>query len=164
MNRIYNNQLINTFIPTILLWLLSYSTFFIKLEDFNDRFMGTVTALLVMTSLLGSINMTLPRTSYFKYIDLWFLWYLANIFSMIVYHILLDMDPSKSNQSKIQINTRPQNLPIEVNKVTTTIPLKKPNSTTQESSLRKKRTNRMAIIIFPIIFLSFNVIYFILTT
>ena len=91
MDRIYNDQMINTFIPTFLLWLLGYSTLFITIEDFNDRFMGTVTSLLVLASLLSSINMSLPRTSYFKYIDVWFLWYLFNIFLLIVYHILFSV-------------------------------------------------------------------------
>ena len=53
LDRIYNDQMINTFIPTFLLWMLGYSTLFINIKDFNDRFMGTVTALLVLASLLS---------------------------------------------------------------------------------------------------------------
>ena len=92
MDRLYNDQIINTFFPTFLMWILGYSTLFINIDDFPDRFMGAVTSLLVLAALLSSINMSLPRTSYFKYIDLWFLWYLANIFSIIMYHIVLDFD------------------------------------------------------------------------
>ena len=52
--------------------------------------MVAVTALLVLASLLGAISDELPTTSYFKFIDLWFLWYLINIFLITLYHIMLD--------------------------------------------------------------------------
>jgi len=165
MDRLFNDQMINTFMPTFLLWMLCYSTMFIRIDDFNDRFMGAVTSLLVLAALLSSISQSLPQTSYFKYIDLWFLWYLANIFCMIVYHILLDMDHSKANHSNIQMNTIPQICPIkERHETRTTMTTKNSNYISEELALKKNRTNKKAIIIFPIISLSFNIIYFILTT
>ena len=184
MNRIYNDQLINTFIPTILLWLLSYSTFFIKLEDFNDRFIGTVTALLVMTSLLGSINMTLPRTSYFKYIDLWFLWYIANIFSIIICHIVLDYNrkderDNKSHQKLENSTTKvfPIKLSIGKRKVKRHLPTLsgafdemftnhlKPEKTVREKPDRfKDQMNKMAICFLPVINIIFIFMYSFLTT
>ena len=90
MTRLYMNQIINTIFPTCLLWVLAYSTLFINVQNFNNRFMGSVTFLLVLAALLGSINNSLPKTSYFKYIDLWFLWYITNIFLIIISHIILD--------------------------------------------------------------------------
>ena len=184
MNRIYNDQLINTFIPTILLWLLSYSTFFIKLEDFNVRFIGTVTALLVMTSLLGSINMTLPRTSYFKYIDLWFLWYIANIFSIIICHIVLDYNrkderDNKSHQQFENSTTKvfPIKLSIGKRKVKRHLPTLsgafdemftnhlKPEKTVREKPDRfKDQMNNMAIYFLPVINIIFIFMYSFLTT
>ena len=35
------------------------------------RFMGALTSLLVLASLLASIEENLPKTSYFKKIDVW---------------------------------------------------------------------------------------------
>lgn len=90
MMRIVTNQLLNTFIPTFLLWLFGYSTLFIDLEDFSDRFMGSATAVLVMATFLNSINADLPKTSYMKLIDLWFLWHVVSLFVILIYHIVLD--------------------------------------------------------------------------
>ena len=154
--------MINAFLPTFLLWLLGYSTLLIKIEDFQDRFMGTVTALLVLAALLSSISMSLPRTSYFKYIDIWFLWYLANIFIIIVYHIILDLDiivMERSNTGS-QVSSKS---PFEEEQN------EKFNEETKispygESKFTKKSINKIATILFPIIVLCFNVIYFVLTT
>ena len=97
LRRDHMNQMINTFFPTFMLWMLAYATLHIKLQDFGNRIMVTITALLVLASLLGAINEDLPTTSYFKFIDVWFLWYLINIFIMCVYHVLLDMVKDDNN-------------------------------------------------------------------
>ena len=89
ITRLYMNQMLNTFLPTILLWSLAYFTLFIDVEIFSDRFIGTITTLLVQVSLLSSINDDLPKTSYFKFMDLWFLWYTTFIFAIILFHIIL---------------------------------------------------------------------------
>jgi len=92
MTRIFTNQLLTTFIPTFILWLFGYATLFIVPDEdgFANRFMGAGTALLVIATLLNAINADLPKTSYMKYIDLWFVWHVVSIFAMIVYHIILD--------------------------------------------------------------------------
>ena len=84
------NQMLNTFLPILLLWALGYSTLFIGTRNFSDRFMGTVTALLVLVSLLSSVNEDLPKTSYMKLIDLWFLWHITSLLVIIIFHIILD--------------------------------------------------------------------------
>ena len=89
MKRIFTNQLLTAFIPTIILWLYGYSTLFIDPDRHIDRFMGAGTALLVVATLLNAINGDLPKTSYMKYIDLWFIWHVISIFLMIVYHVSL---------------------------------------------------------------------------
>ena len=138
MRRLYNNQIINTIFPTCLLWLLAYSTLFINVENFNNRVMVSVTSLLVLSSLLGSINRGLPKTSYFKYIDLWFLWYITNIFLLIMSHIIIDKIPNilVINSSVL---THIPNLPI--------------------NTPRRKLVNTIAIAMFPLVTICFNIIY-----
>ena len=87
--RIYTNQVLTAFIPTFILWLYGYSTLYIDPDCHIDRFMGAGTALLVVATLLSAINSDLPKTSYMKYIDLWFTWHVSSIFLMISYHIFL---------------------------------------------------------------------------
>ena len=93
----YTDQLISTFFPTILLWMLAYFTIFIKPENFNERMMVSVTVLLVLAALLAPIRSEIPPTSYFKYIDLWFLWYSTYIFSISLFHIMFHVDAGTSH-------------------------------------------------------------------
>ena len=180
MDRIFNDQMINTFIPIFMLWLLAYSTLFIKIENFTDRFMGTITSLLVLAAMLTSINTTLPRTSYFKYIDLWFSWYLANIFSFVIFHIVLNMGHSSRKHiasTVVSNDLARKQLPVKICISTKTIMhtakedsnifenvLDKEKSKKEESTEYQYRMNKKAVIFFPILILCFNVIYFIFTT
>ena len=52
--------------------------------------MATITVLVVMAALLASLKDTLPQTSYFKFIDLWFMWHIINIFLIFAYHVILN--------------------------------------------------------------------------
>ena len=88
--RNYTNQLLNTFIPTLILWLFGYSTLFIEINKFSDRFIGAGTSLLVIATLFAAISNDLPKTSYMKLIDIWFLWHNISILTIILYHIVLN--------------------------------------------------------------------------
>ena len=92
MIRLYAHQITVTFVPTLVLWLFGYSTLFIEPNEdgFSDRFIGAGTALLVIVTLLNAINEDLPKTSYMKYIDIWFMWHVISVFLMIAYHIILN--------------------------------------------------------------------------
>jgi hypothetical protein len=83
-------NMVNTYFQTFLLCLLSYLTLYINLSDFGNRFMGALTSLLVLASLLASIEENLPKTSYFKKIDVWFMSYIIFIFVIIMFHICVD--------------------------------------------------------------------------
>ena len=76
-----------TFVPKYFFWSLAFFTLFIDINDFSDRFIGAVTTLLVLVALLNAKNEELPKTSYFKFIDLWFLWYISSILVITVFHI-----------------------------------------------------------------------------
>ena len=111
MKRHWMNQVINVIFPTWLLFLLAYSTIFINLDNFNNRFMGSLTSLLVLTSLIGAINSGLPKTSYLKCIDYWFIWYITMIFLIIIHHVLLDNNliGLKGNRNNSVANTMEPN-------------------------------------------------------
>ena len=66
--------------------------------------MGAGTALLVIVTLLNAVNNDLPKTSYMKYIDLWFMWHVISVFLMIAYHIVLDRLRSYFNTHSIDDN------------------------------------------------------------
>ena len=90
MIRNFTNQMLSTFIPTLILWLFGYSTLFIDMSDFGNRFMGAGTSLLVIATLFSAISNDLPKTSYMKLIDIWFLWHNISILAIIFFHILMN--------------------------------------------------------------------------
>ena len=61
LTRISTSSILNTFIPTVILWLFGYSTLFIDPDYHIDRFMGAGTALLVIVTLLNAISSDLPK-------------------------------------------------------------------------------------------------------
>ena len=146
MHRVSTDILITAFFPTCLLWLLSYFTLFIKIDNFNEKIMVAATLLVVLAALLNSINDDLPRTSYFMYIDLWFGWHTGNIFSIAAFHILLhEVDDNRSGKLLIR---------VDVGIINT-----RNNQKITEKS-KKVRLNDMAKMLFLIVFLIFNFIYF----
>ena len=129
--------------PSWLILFIAYLSFFISLENFNNRFMGSLTSLLVLCSLLNAMTNTLPKTSYFKYVDFWFLWFISNSIAMISCHVLIDY---LSRKRKCQVS-----------------PEKKSGFETWKlSTWNSSQLNKIAVIGFPIINGFFNVIYFLL--
>ena len=163
----------STFAPTFLLWLLAYSTLFITKDQFNVRFMGSVTSLLVLSSLLNSITTTLPKTSYFKDIDLWFLVYLANIFCLIICHLLVnqqhnlknDLVPAHHKITKVASLRHGKKEKSSKKEFSNHGWIESNNSSWEKELIRNRcDINIKAIIIFPIQIILFNLMYFILTT
>ena len=82
---------LTTFFQSFILWVIAYFTLYINTADFSNRFMGALTSLLVLAALLSSINSSLPQTSYFKHIDVWFFCFIINIVLIIFVHIAVDI-------------------------------------------------------------------------
>ena len=150
MNRIFTNQFINTFFPTIILWMFGYSTLFIDpIENgFNHRFTGSGTALLVMATLINVVKSDLPKTAYIKLIDIWFLWHVVLVFVIIVYHITLDRI-----RNHLETLNRDEDEVLDITE-DGIFSLDKRN-------IKKIRNiNKALIILFPTINVSFYIVYF----
>ena len=113
MRRDYKDQLLTLFGPTVLFWFLAYLTLYFNIDDINNRSRTSVTVLLVIVSLLSSVKEDFPKTTYFKHVDLWFFWYVVNIFVIISVHIILEnvdipvsLDPDKVHAIMVQPNRR----------------------------------------------------------
>ena len=144
--RLAETHLATTFFQTFLLWFLAYLTLFIDLTDFSNRFMGSLTALLVLASLLSSSKSGLPKTAYFKYIDVWFNWYILNIFIIIVVHTVVDS--LERNKGNIQRH-------IGLRKV-----LDSSGMMEEVKNSKAVTANNIAKITIPLVTLAFIIIYF----
>ncbi|XP_047494212.1 uncharacterized protein LOC125042554 [Penaeus chinensis] len=79
-------HLVTTYLPTSIMIVIAYITFYFKVHDFNDRVMVSLTSLLVLSSLLTQTSETLPKTSYFKMVDIWLFFCIVIIFMVILIH------------------------------------------------------------------------------
>ena len=146
LKRNYSSHIISIFFPTWLIWFLAYFTFFIDTKNFNNRFMGSVRSLLVLSSLLQSMQNSLPKTTYFKYIDCWFLGYITNSIIMIAAHVLIDSMPlCKNRVCDCKFDT-----PVGNNMYDNALKL---------HMWTKERLNNIMTVIFPILAIFFNVVY-----
>ncbi|KAK7077205.1 hypothetical protein SK128_002163 [Halocaridina rubra] len=75
---------------------------------FQDRIMVSLTSLLVLSSLFNQSSSSLPKTSYFKLVDVWFLTSIVTIFVIIVIQTILDHLRHHSKEN-FQDETTPRN-------------------------------------------------------
>ena len=72
--RDYVYHLSQSFLQSFLMGFLTYLTFWIDISDFPDRFMGSLTCLLVLVTLMSTLAQQLPKTSYYK-VSLNWIWF-----------------------------------------------------------------------------------------
>ena len=89
------NGIIQIIIPSLVLWLCAMLTLQYDVNDLTNRNRTSVTTLLVLVTLFGAINnkSDFPKTSGFKHIDVWFVWYLINIFLIIWWVVFVHFCP-----------------------------------------------------------------------
>ena len=116
-------------------------------NGFDNRFMGSGTSLLVIATLINAVKSDLPKTSYTKFIDVWFLWHVISVFIIIVYHIILD-----------RIRRHLENKGEHEDAV---VALEKDDKKTLQSANNKmiKNINKPLIILFPTLNGIFYVVY-----
>ena len=170
MRRDYKQHIVCIFLPTFLLWLLAYSSLLIQIDDFSDRFMGSVTALLVFTAFLGPIYDQLPETSYIKFIDIWVMWYMTNMFLICIFHVILD----RSFNAR-ECNHEERNPTIDQVELFNTgsnisqFNQQEVNNHTNSGNANQERDktviiNGLAVQMFPVANLLFNIFYFLFSS
>ena len=69
--RRLTNEILTTYLPTILLLLIVFSTTKYKTFFFEAALMVNLTVMLVITTLFISVMEKLPSTSYVRMVDIW---------------------------------------------------------------------------------------------
>ncbi|MCL4130380.1 UNVERIFIED_CONTAM: hypothetical protein GTU68_051643 [Idotea baltica] len=88
--RRYGFYLLTLYIPSVLLVTIAYATLFFNPDDFNSRIVVALTALLVLSSLFTQTSNSLPKTSYFKLVDVWLFFSTVIIFIVVLFHTLAE--------------------------------------------------------------------------
>nr|XP_027227686.1 ligand-gated ion channel 50-like [Penaeus vannamei] len=82
--NLYRFYIGNIFLPSLLFVFICYTTLSFDLEDFQDRITVSLTSLLVLSTFFNQVSQTIPRTSYLKLIDVWFLALILQEFFIIL--------------------------------------------------------------------------------
>jgi len=86
MTRRWFYHAISVFLQSVLLLIVAYMTFYYRIDNFEDRVMVSITCMLVIANVQSSINVMVPKTSYFKMIDYFLLYSFNIIIVVMVYH------------------------------------------------------------------------------
>ncbi|XP_068250178.1 uncharacterized protein [Palaemon carinicauda] len=89
--RRYGYAMLNIYIPSLTLLVISYITLFFRPSIFDVRVMTALTALLVLATLFTQVSASLPKTSYFKMVDIWLLFCIMLIFVILLFHTVIDL-------------------------------------------------------------------------
>ena len=71
LQRKLMNELMTTYLPSVLLMLITWATTFFKPYFFEAALSVNLTTMLVMTTIFISVMQMLPATAYVKMIDVW---------------------------------------------------------------------------------------------
>ena len=86
MKRRITNELLTTYLPTVLILAIVYATNFFKPFFFEAVVTVNLTALLVLTTLFISVSGSLPPTAYVKMIDIWLIFSQLIPFKEVLLH------------------------------------------------------------------------------
>lgn len=100
--------LLNVFIPTIVLGLISYSTNFYKDEYFESVIAINLTTMLVIVTLFVSVSESLPPTAYIKMMDIWLIFNLVIPFALILIHTYMDTHRPGEQEDEEKQNPCPE--------------------------------------------------------
>ncbi|XP_042858229.1 glycine receptor subunit alpha-3-like [Penaeus japonicus] len=100
--NLFRYYLANSYLPSFLLVVISYSTFFFRLEDFNERIMVSITAMLVLVALFQQTSSTILKTTYLKLIDVWYMVCIVVDFVMVILLVVVDF---ARNSKKTEVKT-----------------------------------------------------------
>ncbi|XP_042877696.1 glycine receptor subunit alpha-4-like [Penaeus japonicus] len=112
--RRYGYYILTIYIPSIFFVSIAYLTTYFRLSNFQVRAIVSLTSMLVLTTLFSQTSSQLPRTSYFKLVDIWMFGAIGCIFCIIVTQTVIDFvyDP----QEAAPVTKEPSNI-ITVGKV-----------------------------------------------
>ncbi|XP_068242769.1 ligand-gated ion channel 50-like [Palaemon carinicauda] len=88
LRRFPEYHILSSYFPVFLLHLLGYGTLFIDPHDFQDRGTMSLTSLLVLISFYSDSAMALPKTSYLKMIDFWYIFSITFLSLIIGVHLV----------------------------------------------------------------------------
>jgi hypothetical protein len=143
LKRMFKYHLAATFVPTMLLMIVTELTLFVDEKHFEATIMVHLTTMLVMYTLYQGVSASMPKTANLKFIDIWLLYGLIVPFVTFVIETILRLlstyddegakaydENERSSGKLIHVKLKNKTFPITVNQQTDLGPEKmKPNRT-----------------------------------
>ena len=154
-------QIFAIFVPTTLINLISFGTIFFKWFDFQNRIMVSLTALLVLSTLFAQVSDNLPKTSYLKLMDVWFLFSITYSFLIIIQHVFIEYyhkynNPSEVAQYEGEKFVRDSPSSIKVSPAVKQLPL-----SITDPYYKSKKINKVGSYVTTIAYILFSVVFWI---
>ncbi|XP_074649711.1 glycine receptor subunit alpha-2-like isoform X2 [Tubulanus polymorphus] len=170
--------LLQTYIPSVLIVILSWVSFWIHMDAVPARISLGVTTVLTMTTQLSGSKQSLPKVSYPKAIDVWMATCMLFVFSSLLEYAFVNVLVRKSERlrdqkddgmsadtsqtqpmkrSESDVDTKCQNCVKDGrNRVFKFWESHKPHKSPREVARAIDKTSRVC---FPLCFVAFNVVY-----
>ncbi|RXG53091.1 Glycine receptor subunit alpha-2 [Armadillidium vulgare] len=90
LKNLHGFHMLNSFVPSVLICIISYCTLVFPIKNFSDRVMVSLTALLVLAALFSQSSNTSVRTSYYKLLDIWYVVSIFYSFMIVIFNTWLN--------------------------------------------------------------------------
>ncbi|KAJ8297782.1 LOW QUALITY PROTEIN: hypothetical protein KUTeg_024313 [Tegillarca granosa] len=166
LSRLYGYYLIQVYIPSFLIVVLSWLSFWLNIDAIPARISLGLLTVLTMTTQSSGARAELPRVSYVKAIDIWMATCLIFVFAALVEFAYVNVLARVEQRKKASI----KDLPGFIHKQTE----EENGGTENEWDKRKKKfrflkssanrekartVDKVSRFLFPLIFVIFNVVY-----
>ncbi|XP_053634161.1 uncharacterized protein [Cherax quadricarinatus] len=163
----YGYYIGNAVVPSLLMVVICYLALFFDLHDFQDRIMVSLTSLLVLAQLFNQTSQIIPKTSYLKHIDVWYICLISTDFIIIL--VLVAIENFRLRAIALQDESRPTHRRLQVAPVYTK---SKANSIrdsqvppTKSKSLKSslqthELLNKISLVLIPVVSVLFVLIFF----
>lgn len=89
LKSLYDYHLMNSFLPSAIVFMISLTTLFFPVRDFNERIMVSLTVLVVLAALFTQASSASVKTPYFKLLDVWYTALVALCFFVVVVNAVI---------------------------------------------------------------------------
>ena len=90
----YGYYILNNYLPSFLMFVIAYSTFFFPLSNFNERVMVSLTSQLVLAAFFSQASESTVHTPYVKMIDAWFAGLITFNFLIVIVNVIVNGIPN----------------------------------------------------------------------
>ncbi|CAL4133301.1 unnamed protein product, partial [Meganyctiphanes norvegica] len=99
LSRLSGFIFLTVYIPSGLMLVISYLTLYFNVAIFQVRALAAITALLVTSTIFTQASASLPKASYVKFLDIWLMFCIILLVTVVMFHTLIDHFYNKTSRT-----------------------------------------------------------------